>query len=260
MCNIVSGHILIPNSGAASGIGYAVARQLILDGIHHLVIVDRADESLRRAIESLGKVKEGPDVVIIAVTADCSDETDVNSAVQTAVDQFGRLDICFNAAGISGNGGAIADTDVSELDRILGVNLRGLWLCERAQIRQMMKQELRDVAYAVFLPSHLDNLAHHHRTGLPLKTRGSIVNVGSLTSHAAISNLSPYIMSKHGVLGLTKSDAFDYGKEGIRVNCICPGWISTNMTQVFHAGGEAAAVSPFLFDTVIHVGVIWTCC
>jgi len=94
------------------------------------------------------------------------------------------------------------------------LNLRGVWLCERAEIKEMMKQELRDVT-----------------TGLKLKTRGSIVNVGSLTSHVAIPNLTPYIMSKHAVLGLTKADALDYGKHGIRINCVCPGWIRTKMTK-----------------------------
>jgi NAD(P)-dependent dehydrogenase (short-subunit alcohol dehydrogenase family) len=96
-----------------------------------------------------------------------------------------------------------------------------------------------------------------NRTGLPFKTRGSIVNVGSLTSHVAIPGLGSYIASKHGnfsllftsnpltqlaVLGMTKSDALDYGKEGIRVNCISPGWIRTKLTEPLH---ESEAVSSF---------------
>lgn len=79
-------------------------------------------------------------------------------------------------------------------------------------------------------------------TGLPIKTRGSIVNVGSLCSHFAIPNLNPYIMAKHGVLGLTKGDAMDYAPQGIRVNCICPGWIATKMTSEL-VDGAATEVS-----------------
>lgn len=81
-------------------------------------------------------------------------------------------------------------------------------------------------------------------TGLPIKSRGSIVNVGSLCSSLAISNLTPYIMAKHGVLGLTKGDAMDYGAQGIRVNCICPGWIATGMTEHLVSGALSEVRHP----------------
>jgi NAD(P)-dependent dehydrogenase (short-subunit alcohol dehydrogenase family) len=99
------------------------------------------------------------------------------------------------------------------------------------------------------------------RTGLKLKTRGSIVNVGSLCSHVAINTLSPYIMAKHGklpflqlrdptdscagVLGLTKADALDYAKEGIRINCISPGWIKTKMTEPLWSSPIASTYNPY---------------
>ncbi len=86
-----------------------------------------------------------PDVKVAQIPADVSKEADVDAAVKQTVDIFGRIDFCFNAAGISGTNGAIADLEVGRLDKILDVNLRGLWLCERAQIRQFLKQEVRDV-------------------------------------------------------------------------------------------------------------------
>jgi len=69
------------------------------------------------------------------------------------------------------------------------------------------------------------------RTGLPLKTRGAIVNVGSLTTHIGLNGHSPYVMAKHAMLGLCKVDTVDYAEQGIRINCICPGWIKTAMTK-----------------------------
>lgn len=83
-------------------------------------------------------------------------------------------------------------------------------------------------------------------TGLPLQTRGSIVNVGSILSHLAIPGINPYVMAKHGVLGLTKADAMDYAKHGIRINCLVPGWIQTAMTAALRE--DAALVGVLLLQ------------
>lgn len=86
-----------------------------------------------------------PSAKVLKIGADCSKEDQVDSAVEKAVATFGRLDACFNGAGISGSIAKIAEMGTDNLDAVLGLNLKGVWYCERAQIRQMMKQELRPV-------------------------------------------------------------------------------------------------------------------
>ncbi|KAF8847995.1 NAD(P)-binding protein [Acephala macrosclerotiorum] len=214
-------------TGAAGGIGFAIAKQLILDGITKIAVLDISADGLQSSFLSLSS----PLVKILQIATDCSSEPEVDAAVGKTVAEFGRLDVCVNAAGISSGsrtdgGKGTAELESESMERVLGLNLMGVWLCERAQIRQFLRQEARDV-----------------NTGLPLKTRGSIVNIGSLTSHRAIPNLSPYIMAKHGVLGLCRSDALDYGKDGVRINCICPGWIKTGMTEDLWKGAHSDLVT-----------------
>lgn len=127
---------------------------------------------------------------------------------------------------------------MENFDRVLSINLRGVWLCERAQIRQMMKQDLRPLACSPALFCRRPCFANtYSRTGLPFETRGSIVNVGSILSITGLGRASPYVLSKHAVLGLCKSDTIDYAAEGIRTNTVCPGWTQTSMTK--HLEDEA---------------------
>ncbi|CZR61244.1 related to dehydrogenase [Phialocephala subalpina] len=213
-------------TGAAGGIGFAIAKQLILDGITKIAVLDISADGLSSSFSPLSSSS----VKVLQMVIDCSSEAEVDAAVEKTVKEFGRLDVCVNAAGISGSkadrGKGTAALEKNNVEKVLGLNLMGVWICERAQIRQFLRQEARDVS-----------------TGLPLKTRGSIVNLGSLTSHRAIPNISPYIMAKHGVLGLCRSDALDYGKDGIRINCICPGWIKTGMTEDLWKGAHGDVVS-----------------
>lgn len=163
--------------GAASGIGLAIAQRLVADGIKQIVLVDLNSAQLAEVSKSLDA-----SVSSLQIACDVSKEDQVDAAVAKTVEAFGRLDFCVNAAGIAPKLSGIAEMETKELEKTLGVNLMGVWYCERAQIRQILKQEMRDLS-----------------TGLPFKTRGSIVNVGSIcTFLAQAPGGSPYIMSKHG--------------------------------------------------------------
>ncbi|TVY28180.1 2-(R)-hydroxypropyl-CoM dehydrogenase [Lachnellula hyalina] len=200
-------------TGAASGIGLSVARRLVADGIKKIALIDLNADALTEASNSLTEIDAS--VTTLRLAVDVSKEELVDKAAETA-EKFGRIDVCLNAAGIAGRAAGLADLTVGDLDKVLDVNLKGVWFCERAQIRQFLKQEMRDLS-----------------TGLPFKTRGSIINVGSLISlRAVVPRLSSYTIAKHGVVGLTKQDAADYASQGIRVNCFCPGWIKTGIIDV----------------------------
>ncbi|KAJ5047652.1 uncharacterized protein L3040_003473 [Drepanopeziza brunnea f. sp. 'multigermtubi'] len=209
-------------TGGATGIGLAVARQLILDGCRKIALVDFGTLNLLRAHNFLANEDRRGDkspLEIVEISTQCSVESDVDNAIAVTVDIFGRIDICFNAAGMYGQTENLDNMDFDEINMVLGLQMKGMMLCEKAQIRQFLKQERRDV-----------------RTGLPPMTRGSIVNVGSLSSNTKVRAILPYVNPKHGVLALTKADAVQYAKHGIRVNCICPAWISTNMPMLYDGG------------------------
>ncbi|KAI9051266.1 hypothetical protein LZ554_005367 [Drepanopeziza brunnea f. sp. 'monogermtubi'] len=214
-------------TGGATGIGLAVARQLMLDGCRKIALVDTGTLNLRRAHNYLAQKDRAGNkspLKVVEIQTQCSVESDVDNAIAVTVDMFGRIDFCFNAAGMYGQSENFDNLGFEEVNMALGLNMKGFLLCEKAQIRQFLKQERREVS-----------------TGLPFKTRGSIVNVGSLSSNTTVRALLPYINPKHGVLGLTKADAAEYAKHGIRVNCICPAWVSTD-TLKLHDGGPPPPV------------------
>lgn len=134
--------------GAGSGIGLAVAKRLVADGIKHLALIDLTLNTLTAASTSLTEIDSS--VTILPLAIDVSKEEQVETAVTQTVEKFGRIDVCLNAAGIAGKSAGVAELEVGDLDEVLGVNLKGVWFCERAQIRQFLKQEMRDLRCVFF--------------------------------------------------------------------------------------------------------------
>lgn len=183
-------------TGGGSGMGQAMAQEFVAEGAR-VVVVDLRADAAQATVDAIGD----PDKAI-AVSADVSNETDVARAVATAIETFGAVDIVCNNAGILDDY-IIAEETTTELwNRILSVNLTGPFFMSRAVLPHMVA-----------------------------RGKGAIINTASISAFIAGGGGAAYTASKHGVLGLTKQLAFEYGSKGVRVNAICPGAIHTGMTD-----------------------------
>ncbi|KAL9012830.1 MAG: hypothetical protein Q9173_002422 [Seirophora scorigena] len=185
--------------------------------------------------EAGARVLQAPGVPCIAVKVDIVDEESVDAMVRSAMDEFGKIDYSVNSAGMGNVSGAMTpNVKVDVFSKTIETNGRGTMLCVRAVSKAMAGQE---------------PLTHQGRRGSRDLGRGSIVNLGSVNSYCAAPGMMPYTASKHAVVGITKTAAIDNGKNGIRVNAVCPSWVDTPMMQaslerIPPLGGIIKAASP----------------
>ena len=200
-------------SGGNEGIGLATALEFSKQGANVAIMGRRAEKNAQAE-----KIIVESGANCLAITGDVTDENSVADAVKQVSDTFGGLHFGFNNAGVVAHPIPFSDLSSEDFDRVININLKGAWLC--------MKYELPAIVAS---------------------GGGCIVNTGSIASSVGIPLLPSYVASKHGLLGLTKAAALEYGSQGVRINMICPG--TTAATGIYD---EMKAAAPQVEEMLLQ--------
>src|SRR6202051_2567921 len=222
-------------TGAASGLGLATAKAFAEAGAA-VVLEDWNEKEMQAAAKDLADQGNRT----LAIRCDMSDDAQVEAMVRQTVATFRRPDAAYNNAGVQNVLSETADSPREDYDRIMAINLRGVWSCMKFELQQMRKQG-----------------------------NGAIVNCSSLGGLIGGARRGTYHAAKHGVIGLTKSAALEYATRGIRVNDVCPGLIRTPMSDKMIAEGQGEELKAML-ETLVPMGrlgrpeeiadaVLWLC-
>jgi NAD(P)-dependent dehydrogenase (short-subunit alcohol dehydrogenase family) len=222
-------------TGAGGGIGLATASAFAEAGAS-VIVADSDAALLQTAADGLRSAGHQT----LAVTCDVTDRGQVKEMIEQAVRTYGRLDAAFNNAGINCDGAPMIETEDDEFDNIVNVNLRGVWNCMKAELRQMMAQG-----------------------------SGAIVNCSSIGGMRGSKGRAAYSASKFGVIGLTRASALDYANQGIRINAVCPGIIgNTPMAKRVTKNNDPDIIKAFVAaepigrlgePEEIAAAVLWLC-
>ncbi len=220
-------------TGAANGIGRAAALAFAREGASVVVadVAERKNQETARMVEELG-------TRALAVNCDVTRSEDIQCALKTTIEKFGRLDFAFNNAGIEYAIKPVAEVTDEEWDRIIGIDLRGVFLCMKHEIPLMLEQG-----------------------------GGAIVNNSSGAGVKGFKGGAAYVAAKHGVVGLTKAAALDYAASNIRINAVCPGIIDTPMMDRFSGGTPEGRQAVIAQEPVGRMGrpeeigaaLVWLC-